>query len=123
MFNPKVKGEACLWLYLRKLYELNYFTDQIRHLLIDEFLSWADRRSLMVLPFHCHINVCVLRYFFHTFFLVPLCDNPALLGVSEVAKIWTQGTQHVPPSLDFCSGACPTRIIGEPAMLCCGPHL
>ena len=62
---------------------------------------------LVVLPSHCY-NICYLKYFSHTFFLTRLCDNPALLVVWEEARIWTQGTQNVSPSLDFCSGACAT---------------
>ena len=74
----------------------------------------------MVLPFHCYSNICLLKYFFHTFLLVRLCDNPSLLVAWEVAKVWTQGIQNLPPSLDFRSRTFPTRIIGERAFLCCG---
>ena len=100
--------------------------DRSRHLLTDEFLlifSWAYRRSSMVLPFHCYNNICFLKYFFHTFLLTRLSDNSSLLVVWGEAKIWTQITQNVSPFLDFCSGACPIRIIGKRALLCGGHHL
>ena len=71
---------------------------------------------------YCYFNVLFFKYFLHTFHLVRLCDNPSLLFVWEEAKIWTQGTSHALLSR-LCNITCPTSIIGEPALLCCGRHL
>ena len=88
--------------------------------------SWYSRE--LIAATRCifaftHVNDRFLKYFFHTLLLVRLCDNPALFAVWEVAKVWTQGTQHVSLSLHLCSRACPTCIIGERALLCCGRYL
>ena len=80
-------------------------------------LSWAYHHALMFLPFKCYINVRFLEYFLHSFLPVWLCDDPALLIVREIAKIQTQGTRRIPPSLYLWRRICPTRIIGEPALL------
>ena len=85
---------------------MNYFTDLIRHLIyvILLILPLAYHRAWMYIPFTAMTN------FFRTFLFVRLCDNPALLVVWKVAKIWTQGTQHV----SVVESAPPASLVNEP---------
>ena len=100
--------------------QFEYFTDPFCYLSVDiVFLVFlrANHCAKMFVEFGCNVYRCQLKEFFGWLFSLRLYNNPTLLGIWEIPRIWTNCSKSVPPFLYFTQRARSARVVSKPTLL------